>query len=410
MWLNKLYCGDNIEVLKRIPAESVDLIYIDPPFFSNKHYEIIWGNGAELRSFEDHWKGGIDHYVNWMSERLELLHKILKPSGSIYVHLDWHAVHYIKIEMDKIFGSENFLNHIVWSYKRWPSPSKKYQRMHDDILFYCKDNKNTSRIFNKEYEEISESTKKMFKGKRQVLLPCATKKVTIDKPAQGVPMRDVWYDIQFLAGASKERLGYPTQKPETLLERIIRTSTNKGDVVLDAFCGCGTTIAAAEKLDRKWIAIDVSPIAVKVITERLKMMENKMGKKVEDFITYGLPKKTIAQVKNLTGFEFQDWIIEQIEGIQPKRKVNDKGIDGKTKDGIPIQVKRSEKVGRIVVDNFFAALDSIDAKKGKIYAFSFGRGAWEKVAELKRKKKMDIELITIKDLLIEKYGDHTHHE
>ena len=161
-WLNELWCGDNMEVLKNMPDESVDLIYIDPPFFSNRNYEIIWGNGAELRSFGDRWKGGIEHYVGWMAERLIELHRILKPTGTLYLHVDWHAVHYLKVEMDKIFGAENFQREIIWSNETssgFKAQANNWIRGHDNILFYSKSKKYT---FNKQYLPLSEKTVRRY--------------------------------------------------------------------------------------------------------------------------------------------------------------------------------------------------------------------------------------------------------
>ncbi len=396
-WLNELRCGDNIEVLKDIPDESVDLIYIDPPFFSNRNYEIIWGNGAELRTFGDRWKGGIEHYVGWMRDRLKELHRILKKSGVIYVHLDWHAAHYIKIEMDKIFGYDKFQNEIIWNYMTGGASSKRYARKHDNILFYSKSNK-----FKFFPERVKEE-----RSEKSILRAQNPKGARIAATDIHKLPTDVW-NIPALNPMSVERLGYPTQKPEELLDKIIKASSDVGDVIIDAFCGCGTTIAVAERLNRKWIGIDVSPIAVKVMTERLIATEKKMGRKLEDFITLGLSDKTIAHMREMNGMDFQDLIIQQIDGKASQRKVHDFGIDGYTAKGVPIQVKNSERIGRNVVDNFNAAIRRAGAAKGKIYAISFGKGAYEEAARVKREDGIDIELIDMKEFLIGKYGDHTH--
>jgi len=139
MTKNRLYCDDNLEVLATMEKESVDLIYIDPPFFSNRHYEIIWGDEAEIRSFEDRWEGGITVYVDWMKERVMELQRVLKPTGSMYLHCDWHAGHYLKVMMDEVFGRSNFKNEIIWCYKLGGRPGKGWPRKHDTILFYTKD-------------------------------------------------------------------------------------------------------------------------------------------------------------------------------------------------------------------------------------------------------------------------------
>ncbi|GAI73363.1 unnamed protein product, partial [marine sediment metagenome] len=138
MTKNILYCGDNLEILATMDKESVDLIYIDPPFFSNRYYEIIWGDEAEIRSFEDRWEGGINVYVDWMKERVMELHRVLKPTGSMYLHCDWHAGHYLKVMCDEIFGTNNFRNEIIWCYRGAGYPKKDFGRRHDTILRYSK--------------------------------------------------------------------------------------------------------------------------------------------------------------------------------------------------------------------------------------------------------------------------------
>src|SRR3990167_4008836 len=254
---NKIICGDNLEVLQQIPDNSIDLIYIDPPFFSNRHYEEIWHDGAEVRSFEDRWKGGINQYLNWMESRLRQLHRILKDTGSVYLHCDWHAGHYLKVLMDSIFDNKNFMNEIVWCYRTGGASKEHFSRKHDTIFFYSRSNKKT---FNPIKERIYYE-KPFFSPK-------------VDD--QGRYFADVlpvdWWEIPAVINISKERVGYPTQKPEALLERIINASSNEGDIVLDAFCGCGTTIAVAHKLKRNWIGIDVSPNACRLIQQRLRRL------------------------------------------------------------------------------------------------------------------------------------------
>ncbi|MDR3351007.1 MAG: site-specific DNA-methyltransferase, partial [Prevotellaceae bacterium] len=138
MCINKLILGDNLEILKAMDSETVDLIYLDPPFFSNRDYEVIWGDEGEVRSFQDRWSGGIEHYIAWLKERVIEMYRVLKPTGSIFLHCDWHADAYIRVEiLDKIFGRNNFRNEIIWYYRRWTA-GKTFQRMHDNILFYSK--------------------------------------------------------------------------------------------------------------------------------------------------------------------------------------------------------------------------------------------------------------------------------
>ncbi len=239
------------------------MIYVDPPFFSNRKYEVIWNDGSELRSFDDRWKGGIDDYIEWLSERIKQCHRVLKNTGSIYIHCDWHASHYIRIMMDKIFGYNNFRNEIIWHYISAPESKYSFGKKHDNIFFYSK-SKNIK--FNVLRVPHNKKTKKIriykHNGKEYI---CKTN-------PEGKAMDDVW-DIPIIAATSKERVGYPTQKPEALLERIIKASSNEGDLVLDSMCGCGTTIVVAHRLNRRWIGIDVSPTACKIAFNRLKQIK-----------------------------------------------------------------------------------------------------------------------------------------
>ena len=403
MTKNRLYCGDNLEILATLEKESVDLIYIDPPFFSNRHYEIIWGDEAEIRSFEDRWEGGINVYIDWMKERVMELHRVLKPTGSMYLHCDWHAGHYLKVMMDGVFGYNNFMNEIVWSYKRWPAKSRHYQRFHDTILFYSKNR--GSQTFNTEFQEIADITKKIHRGKKQKALVIDGHRWSKDSAelTSGTPIGDDWY-ISTIAGNAKERLGYPTQKPEALLERIIKASSKKGDLVLDAFCGCGTALAVAQKLGRRWIGIDISPSAISLIKTRLA----KIGVREKDIDIIGMPQ-TVEDLKKFKPYEFQYWAINEMHATPSPRKAGDMGIDGFSFiEHYPIQVKQSESIGRNVVDNFETALrryykHKTKGMKGYIVAFSFGKGAREEVARVK-KEGVEISLVTVQDILDKKFS------
>ncbi len=390
-----LYCEDNLRQLAQFPDACVDLIYLDPPFFSNRHYEVIWGDEAEVRSFEDRWEGGIHVYINWMRDRVIQMRRILRPTGSFYLHCDSHASHYLKVMLDGVFGAPCFRNEIIWSYRRWPDRrARAFQRMHDSILFYSAtaDGPGT---FNVACEEISSSSRKRFGGKRQILDPSTgTRKVTSEVDTIGLPRRDVW-ELPIIAGNGKERLGYPTQKPEALLERILAASSQEQDTVLDPFCGCGTTVAVAERMRRKWIGIDISPTAVQLMKQRLVKSTN--GHCTPKVV--GLPV-TEADLRLLKPFEFQNWVIQKLVGTHSPRKSGDMGIDGwsyMVHD--PIQVKQSESVGRNVVDNFETAMERVGKDKGYIVAFSFTKGAREEVARARWEKKLDIQLIPVGKLL-----------
>jgi len=411
---NVIYSGDNLTWLKQFPDKLVDLIYLDPPFFSNKHYEVIFNDGEEIRSFEDRWKGGINHYIEWMKERIFELHRVLKDAGSFYLHCDWHASHYLKVTCDNIFGYNNFRNEIIWHYRRWTNVQKQFQKMHDVILFYAKTDDN---IFNPIEVEISDSQKNKFqrgydtnvihtkdKITRQIIIYDIEKVKkariniseydnVVNREAPKVFSPDVWI-MPPINSQAKERMGYPTQKPEKLIERIILASSNKNDLILDPFCGCGTTIAVAQRLGRKWIGIDVSPSACKLMKLRV---EKVMGSN-KDVEIIGLPLN-IDELKKLPPFEFQNWCIGALGGTVNPKKVGDMGIDGFTfmhRD--PIQVKQSENVGRNVIDNFETALQRDKKDKGFIIALSFGKGAYEEVARIK-KEGLFIDLLTVDKLL-----------
>ncbi len=288
-WRNKLIWGDNLLVMGSLLekfAGKIDLIYIDPPFATGADFSFTAHVGEgntnvakeqsiiEEKAYRDTWGRGLSSFLDMMTDRLHLLRDLLSPRGSIFVHLDPNTSFLVRQVMDEIFGSDCFCNHIVWSYKRWPGTQNVFQRMHDDILFYRKTHKSGEHVFNKEYEEVSESYLKRFGGKTQVLDPkTGTRKITIDKPTKGLAVRDVW-NISIVAGVSRERTGYPTQKPEALLDRIISTCTDSGDLVADFFCGSGTSLAVAERLNRRWIGCDLGRWGVHVSRKRLLGIKN----------------------------------------------------------------------------------------------------------------------------------------
>ena len=405
--INKLILGDNLEIMRNMPSESIDLIYLDPPFFSNRNYEVIWGDEGEIRSFKDRWAGGIDHYISWLKERVEQMHRLLKPTGSIFLHCDWHADAYIRVYiLDKIFGQNNFRNQIIWCYNGPANTSKSFPQKHDLIFRYSKTN---DFIFHKDkilipYNEATlkrrtyaETQKKgiKFQGKKH------------EEYLKGRIPFDWWDDIpsggQF---SRKERIGYPTQKPEALMERIIKCASNKNDVVLDPFVGGGTTVAVADKLCRKWIGIDQSVQAVKVTEFRLNKQQG-----LHDLpFTVHLHKYDYDTLRYKDAFEFETWIIAQFGGTPNSKQRNDLGLDGKTADDKPIQVKRSEGVPRNIIDNFKSAVERYDKslyKKNKlakeavgyIIAFSFGKGAVQEVARLKNEEGIIIELVTVEEIV-----------
>ena len=390
---NLLICGDNLTILDDLKKQGIqaDLIYLDPPFFSNRHYEVVWGDEAEVRSFKDRWAGGISVYIEWMKERVVKMYDLLKDTGSFYLHCDWHAGHYLKVMLDEVFGYRNFRNEIIWFYETGGIPKKDFSRKHDSIFRYSKTDNVT---FNS--DEIKENRSAEVLRRIATGIPGATR-----SKGQYRHPSDVW-KIPSINAMARERLGYPTQKPEALLERIIKASSNKNDLVLDPFCGCGTAMAVAQQLKRKWIGIDISPTAINLIEKRLDKLGVIKGK---DFDSIGMPT-TLSELRALEPFEFQNWVINEMKARQSKKLVADMGLNGyydKTifTDSAGIQVKQSEKVGRNVIDNFETALKRAKYNTGFVVGFSFTRGAQEEAARVKG-KGLEIKLIRVEDLLLGK--------
>lgn len=259
---NVIYCGDCKDVLKRIPDSSMDLIFLDPPFFSQKEYEQFWIKDKtpslgfydtdwkkfrgsidptvmkEIDELKERWKDdgkGFEVYLGYMRERIEQCYRVLKPTGSIYLHCDSHAVHYLKCMLDEkqLFGHNCFRNAIIWKRIAAHNDPNRYGRILDHILFYTKTGNYT---FNQ----------------------------------ANIPLQELWDDINKISTQSKERLDYPAQKPEALLKRIIEVSSNAGDIILDPFCGYGTTVAVAHKLGRKWIGVDISRKVCDITADRMR--------------------------------------------------------------------------------------------------------------------------------------------
>jgi DNA modification methylase len=401
--MNQLITGDNLEIMRSMPSESIDLIYLDPPFFSNRNYEVIWGDENEVRSFRDRWSGGMQQYISWLYERVFEMHRLLKPTGSIFLHCDWHADAYIRVQiLDRLFGDNNFRNEIIWCYNGPSNVSKAFPQKHDTIFRYSKSN---DFVFNKDSillpynlatlnrRKYAETKKKgiPFKGKEQA------------EYEKGKVPFDWWIDIHSGGQMSrKERIGYPTQKPEALLERIIKCASNEGDIVLDPFLGGGTTVAVADKLGRQWIGIDQSTQAIKVTELRIDAQQDLMSVP----FTTQLYKYDYDTLRYKDAFEFESFIIVQNGGIPQNKKGGDHGVDGRMPDGTPIQVKRSDNVGVNVVKNFFVSAKQYNktlfeqkanagSAVGIIIAFSFSKGAVEEAARLRNSEKTIIELKTV---------------
>jgi len=362
-WKNKLYYGDNLDIMREhIADESVDLIYLDPPFNSKATYNVLFQekngteSGAQIEAFEDTWQWGIESeeeyheivtqgpkkladliqalrsflgandmmsYLVMMAIRLVEMHRILKPTGSIYLHCDPTASHYLKLVMDAVFSAYNYRNEIIWSYRRWTGKSKRFQKLHDVIFFYTKNQDYTYNALYTDYTEKSLFRKQFYHTR---IKGDDVYETSINE--RGVRMGDVW-EIPVINSQAKERLGYPTQKPEALLERIIKVSSNEGDIVLDPFCGCGTTVAEAERLGRDWIGIDITNLAVTLMKHRL---EDTFGPDLSPYEVMGDPKdlhgaKALAEQDK---YQFEWWALGKVAArpAQDKKKGADKGIDG----------------------------------------------------------------------------------
>jgi site-specific DNA-methyltransferase (adenine-specific) len=414
--INTLFFGDNLHILREhIAAESVDLIYLDPPFNSNRAYNVYLStpkghqSDAQITAFEDTWHWGdqaeqeysallhqsntdvadllsslrkflhesdMMAYLVMMTTRLLPMYQVLKPAGSLYLHCDPTASHYLKIVLDNIFGAKNFRNEIIWSYRKWAVAEKSFSKNHDVIFFYVKDE--TEAKFNVLLQSRAPSTLKRFGNKKIVSAVDSSghraPSQTLEQDSDGVKMSDVW-DIPIIAPSSKERLGYPTQKPLALLERIIQASSNPGDVVLDPFCGCGTAVHAAEKLGRRWLGIDITHLSIHLIERRMKDAFPGIQFKI-----HGEPEDLDAarDLAERDKYEFQFWACSMV-GAQPYKggkKGADSGTDGiiyfqDDKDiakKIIVSVKGGEHVTRTMIADLKNTVEREGAQMGLFVA------------------------------------------
>ena len=466
-----IYCGDNLEQLKKLPDACVDLIYIDPPFNSNRNYEVFWGETKEKRSFDDRHES-TRAYIEFMRPRCVELSRVLRKTGSFYYHCDWHASHYVKVLLDQIFGENNFQNEIIWKRTSARSDSHRYNTIHDTIFFYAGENY----TWNKQYEPYDPHYIEQFythvdpdgrrwkrgdltspnprpnmmyefkgypspvKGWRftkehlerldregKIHYPKAKSGVPRLKSyldeMPGVPLQTVWTDIRPLHNMAAERLGYPTQKPVALLERIIKSSSNENDIVLDAFCGCGTALVAAQNLNRQWIGIDVSPTACRVMAKRLRDVcrireDENLWLRGKGFVVRDLPW-TEKQLRTIPPFEFENWAVIALGGIPNKTQVGDMGIDGRIypvgsepsakkdeqldfmDDWYPVQVKQMDKVGRPDIDKFEAAMMRAKRKKGFFVGFDFSSDSMLEIGRFFQREHISIVALTVREILDE---------
>ncbi len=422
---NTLFYGDNLDILrKRIKDETVDLCYIDPPFNSKRTYNQIYMNigedKAQTQAFIDTWKwddhaiqgyreiitnhegrftsqvielikglnnvirqGSLLAYIVSMTLRITEIQRVLKKTGSFYLHCDPTCSHYLKLVLDAVFCAKggDFRNEVIWCYRRYTASGKKFQRIHDVIFFYSKSENTTFNDIRIPYTDKGGKQDSHYKqdneGKWFRWQKRKNKEPYKVYLSDGVRLGD-WWEIQHINASAKERLGYPTQKPEALLERIIKASSNEGDTVLDAYCGCGTTIAVAQRLKRNWIGIDITYQSISLIIKRL---EDTFGKNISDSIILdGIPKdmdsaKALANKKDdRLRKEFEKWAIltySDNRAIIHEKKGADKGIDGiayflssqTDTEKIVFQVK-SGKVGRSDIAAFITDTNNENAQIG----------------------------------------------
>lgn len=462
---NRLIWGDNLHVMRQLPSESVDLIYIDPPFFSNRVYNVIWGDDNEERSFSDIWEGGLDGYLIWLNARLYEMKRILKATGSIYVHCDWHASHYIKVEMDKIFGYENLRNEISWLRKQGERHNLARLKMtsaHDTILWYVKSN---TASYNVQYvpysqEYIERNYKFEDDNGRYATFPCTNDsggnrpyefrgitrawrfslarmtemyenglltqatptspfryKKYLDQDA-GVKLEDIWVDIPQSRGV--EKVGYPTQKPETLLERIIKASSSEGDLVLDAFVGGGTTPAVAQQLGRRWIAMDQSRVAVSVTAERLKaaVAERGLGDgPVPDFTVEHWGVYEAEKLSAMPPEPFRDFVLACYDARIPSNEQAIHGYKG-ARARVPVWVGSPGLTARVTaaeVNEFAQAIGGLDRYRGEealrdgvMLAWGFAPDAVRVAEELREREALNLSFVRLEQVRIDSPSFRSH--
>jgi adenine-specific DNA-methyltransferase len=477
-----IYCGDCLDQLRKLPDGCVDLIYIDPPFNSNRNYEVFWGETKEKRAFEDR-HASTAAYIDYMRPRCVELARVLKKTGSFYYHCDWHASHYVKVMLDQIFGEDNFQSEVAWRRSSAHNDSVRYGANHDTIFFYSNGGK---WIWNVQYTPYSpEYVEQNYRYKDENGRVFRVSDMTANKPGgdvsyewttpdgrkvrpykgrywayskenmremeakgliyyrttgmpmlkhyldemPGVTLQTFWDDIKPVISGSDERLGYPTQKPLALLDRIINASSKENDIVLDAFCGCGTALVAAQNLGRQWIGVDISPTACRVMAKRLRDVcdlreDETLWRSGRGFVVRGLPW-TEAMLHKLPPFEFENWAVIALGGIPNKAQVGDMGIDGRifpvsaipqkpgAKKGeapifdkfmdawYPIQVKQKDKVGRPDIDAFEAMMIRENREKGFFVAFDYSSDALTEIDRFFRQTHKVIVALTVREILDE---------
>ena len=424
---NRLIWGDNLHVMRQIPSSSVDLIYIDPPFFSGRYYNVMWGDNNEVRSYSDIWESGLDGYLIWLNARLYEMKRILKNTGSIYVHCDWHASHYIKVEMDKIFGYANFIDEIVWNYgtpSGGRSSGKKPVKSHEVLLAYAM--KYGSHTYNKQFTPYSDKyVNDWFRhtdedGRKYQTRSRRGKIVRqyLDE-SPGVPLSNVWSDIMQLYGSAgwfarmgtDERIGYPTQKPEALLARIVKASSNEGDTIADFFVGGGTTAAVAQQLGRHFIVGDQSRVAVAVTAERLKQQAVTRGIEDDPIPDFTVEQWGIYEAEQLSAMpaeQFRNFVLRAYGAT--RIGVDDDGphIHG-WRNQLPIWVGDTGLGSQARAADVLAFANAIrqttqyqqaNLRDGIMLAWGFGFDAAEAAQQLRERESIDVNFVRLAQIRI----------
>ena len=406
---NRLFWGDNLHVMRQLPSESIDLIYIDPPFFSGRSYNVIFGDQNELRSFSDIWEGGMPGYLIWLNARLYEMKRLLKKTGSIYVHCDHHASHYIKVEMDKIFGHDSFINEIAWCYSNAGGRGKNwYPRKHDILLFYSKTGeyhfdglaageersteKGTFGGYFKTDEDGREYKEARVGGKIY--------RYYLDDPKipedfwliQPIPQRDL-----------TERIGYPTQKPEKILDRCVLASSPEGGIVADFFCGGGTTPAVVQRLGRRWIACDQSRVAVAITADRLtRQVEGQLTglHQVPDFTVEHWGVYEARRLAEAPTEQFRAFVLSAFGAVVEEHEA---GIHG-YKGAIPVWVGEPDQKNAVSAADVQAFANAMrktlryrqdNLRDGIMLAWAFRPDALEAAERLRRLEQTDLNFIRL---------------
>jgi DNA modification methylase len=419
---NRLFYGDNLDVLREsVDTESVDLVYLDPPFNSNRSYNVLFKQRsgdeaqAQIEAFDDTWtwsheaeqqyldlvSGGaptkvadaieamrkllgdndVLAYLVMMTPRLVELHRVLKPTGSLYLHCDPTASHYLKVMLDAIFGPKQFRNEMVWCYSGGGVPKKDFAKKHDIILRYSKSKDYYFDVdaVRQDYSPEILSRPKSSYAEHSYKSNPGHKTVGWDLNPKGKHPDD-WFYIPIINPAAKERLGYPTQKPEALVAKFVLGSSKPGDVVLDPFCGCGTTVSVAEGLGRRWVGIDITYLAVDLITKRLR---DTHGDEVMDSVeVHGIPRDLpgARALFEHSPFDFERWAVSLVHGQPNLKQVGDKGVDGVIRfplDGTGksigralVSVKGGKHVGPAPVRELAGTIETMRAEMGVLITLS----------------------------------------